>query len=111
MENAANFLRKVWLGSRTRKQYLALQVEFDSQVDNIVTVQRYMRGCMTRLKMWREAVKTEEELWAAVEIQRAWRGYHARVLWEDTYEQIWRKEIAAVVVQRYTRGGIARLRV
>lgn len=111
MENAANFLRKVWLGSRTRKQYLALQHEHVGQEHNIITIQRYLKGCMTRLKMWRDALKTEEELWAAVEIQRAWRGVRGRVLWENKYERIWRTEMAAAVIQRQIRGWVARVRV
>merc|ERR1712032_1348248 len=86
MEKAATFLRKVWLGARTRKRYLALNAEFKEQEDKIITIQRYMRGCICRLRMWKEAVKTEEELWAVVELQRAWRGYRGRVEWEHAYE-------------------------
>lgn len=111
MEKAATFLRKVWIGVRTRKKYLQLQQEFKLAEGKIITIQRYMRGCMCRLKMWREAVRTEEELWAAVEIQRSWRGYRGRVLWEQTYEVMWRREMSAALIQRNVRGWLARLRV
>jgi len=111
MEKAATFVRKVWLGSRMKKRYKALQAEFVDAVDKIITIQRYMRGCLCRLKMWREAVRTEEELWAVVEIQRCWRGYHGRVVWEMKYEHIWRREMGAAVMQRHVRGWLARVRV
>mmetsp|Transcript_22345 Transcript_22345/g.69455 ORF Transcript_22345/g.69455 Transcript_22345/m.69455 type:complete len:926 (-) Transcript_22345:139-2916(-) len=109
MEKAATFVRKAWLGARTRKKYLQLQREFSSAEDKILTMQRYLRGCMCRLKLWREAVRTEEELWAVVEIQRCWRGYRGRVAWEDRYEQVWRREMSAALLQRNMRGWHARL--
>lgn len=111
MDRAANFLRKVWLGSRTRRKYLQLQREFQAAEDQITIIQRYMRGCMSRLKLWREAVKTEEELWAAIEIQRCWRGYRGRVMWENAYEAIWRREMSAALMQRHARGYLARTKV
>merc|ERR1719456_1045715 len=85
MEKAATFVRKVWLGARTKKRYLALKDQFEASEHCIVTIQRYVRGCLCRLRLWREAVRTEEELWAVVEIQRSWRGYIGLVLWEDHY--------------------------
>jgi len=111
MDKAANFLRKVWLGARTRRKYLQLQREFVAAEDKIVVLQRYMRGCMCRLKLWREAVRTEEELWAAIEIQRSWRGYQGRVQWENMYEAMWRREMAAAMMQRHTRGFLARSKI
>jgi len=111
IERAATFVRKVWLGARMRKKYVRLQNEFAASEASIITMQRYMRGCMTRLKLWREAVRTEEQLWAAVEIQRSWRGYRGRVFWEDLYEHHWRREVAAALLQRNMRGWHARLTV
>lgn len=111
MERAADFLRKVWLGMKTRKQYLALQTEYSTQEANIITIQRYMRGCLCRLRMWRDALRTEEELWAAVEIQRWLRGCHGRALWENKYEHMWRRELSAALMQRNIRGWVARVRV
>mmetsp|Transcript_6339 Transcript_6339/g.15778 ORF Transcript_6339/g.15778 Transcript_6339/m.15778 type:complete len:975 (+) Transcript_6339:221-3145(+) len=111
MEKAATFLRKVWIGSRTKKKYRQLQEEFKAAEDKIITIQRYVRGCMCRLKMWREAVQTEEELWAAIEIQRTWRGYMGRVRWEHHFEDVWRREMAAAMIQRNIRGWLVRVKV
>merc|ERR1740121_2257570 len=111
MEKAATFLRKVWIGARTRRKYVQLRNQFRAHEDKIITVQRYMRGCICRLKMWREALRTEEELWATIEIQRVWRGYQGRVRWEDHYEVMWRREMSAAVLQRQVRGWLARVRV
>lgn len=52
----------------------------------------------------------EEEVWAAVFIQCLWRGYQGRVRWENEYEDIWRHEVSACVIQRNVRGWLARLR-
>ncbi|CAJ1441728.1 unnamed protein product [Effrenium voratum] len=80
---AATFIRKMWLGARYRE----LLEEFGRHVHNVVTIQRYGRGFLVRLRMWRQAVRAEEELWGALEIQRVWRGYLGRVKWETKYEQ------------------------
>lgn len=61
--------------------------------------------------MWRDAIRAEEELWAAVEIQRVWRGYMGRLRWELTYEAVWSREVAAQRLQRFCRGWLARTRV
>mmetsp|Transcript_49510 Transcript_49510/g.78369 ORF Transcript_49510/g.78369 Transcript_49510/m.78369 type:complete len:924 (-) Transcript_49510:151-2922(-) len=111
MNRAATFLRKMWLGARTRKHYRELLDEFRTHEGNIVTIQRYSRGFLVRLRMWREAIRAEEELWAALEIQRIWRGYLGRVQWEDAYERVWRQEMAAAMIQRNIRGWLSRTRV
>merc|ERR1740138_1982196 len=111
MNKAATYLRKMWLGARTRKRYRELLNEFRAHEGHIVTIQRYARGFLVRLRMWREAIRAEEELWAALEMQRVWRGYLGRVRWEAAYEGVWRREMAAVVVQRNIRGWVARCRV
>jgi len=64
-----------------------------------------------RLRMWREAIRAEEELWAALEIQRIYRGYGGRVRWESAFEKVWLREMGAVVMQRHVRGWLARTRV
>ena len=61
--------------------------------------------------MWREAIRAEEELWAAMEIQRIYKGYRGRVRWEDKLEESWRRELSAFVIQRNLRGWIGRTRV
>merc|ERR1719352_2089039 len=100
MNAAATFMRKMWLGSKTRKRYRELLNEFRTHESHIVTVQRYSRGFLVRLRMWREAIRAEEELWAALEIQRVWRGYLGRVRWENAYEVVYDREIAAMKIQR-----------
>jgi tetratricopeptide (TPR) repeat protein len=111
MGKAATFLRKMWLGSHTRKRYKALTTEFRVHEGKIITIQRYARGFLVRLRMWHEAIRAEEELWAVLEIQRLYRGYCGRVGWETAYEMVWRREMAAVVIQRNMRGWLARTTV
>jgi tetratricopeptide (TPR) repeat protein len=111
MNNAATFLRKMWLGAKTRKRYKGLVDEFRCHEQHIVTIQRYGRGFLVRLRMWREAIRAEEELWASLEIQRVYRGYKGRVRWEAAYECVYDREIAAMKIQRLIRGWLARIRV
>jgi hypothetical protein len=111
MNKAATFLRKMWLGANTRKKYKELMEKFMQHEAHIVTVQRYSRGFLVRMRMWREAIRAEEELWGALEIQRVWRGYCGRVLWESKYEEVWTREMASVMIQRYIRGWVARTKV
>jgi tetratricopeptide (TPR) repeat protein len=110
MDGAATYIRKVFIGQKVRKAFLNLRTEYKQATVYIVTIQRYMRGCVCRLKMWREAVRVEEEVWAAVFIQCLWRGYCGRVRWENCYETMWRREMQACVIQRNLRGWLARLR-
>jgi len=111
MNNAATFVRKMYLGAKTRKRYKMLVSEFHNHEAHIVTIQRYGRGFLVRLRMWREAIRAEEELWAALEIQRIYRGYGGRVRWESAFEKVWLREMGAVVMQRHVRGWLARTRV
>lgn len=111
MEKAATFLRKVWMGARTKKRYKQLRLEYIAAESKIITIQRYMRGCMCRSRLWREAIQLEEEHWAACEIQRTWRGYMGRVRFEIFYEDTWSKETGAAMIQRNARGWLARLKI
>jgi len=111
MERAATFVRKMYLGMRTKKLYKALLDDFSAKEETVIMIQRCVRGCMTRLKLWRDAVRTEEVIWATIEIQRCWRGYRGRVAWEDKYEEHWRREMAAAAIARNMRGWHARLQV
>merc|ERR1719235_2766330 len=111
MNKSATFVRKLWLAYITRKRYMELKQEFEGHIDSIITQQRYIRGFLVRLRMWREAIRAEEELWAVVEIQRIWRGYIGRLRWENKYEETWAREIAAARMQRAARGWLARTRV
>merc|ERR1719375_1278957 len=92
MHRAATFVRKLWLAHVTRKRYLALKEEFRGHIDSIVVMQRYVRGFLVRLRMWREAMRAEEELWAVVEMQRVWRGFLGRIRFEKHYAQMFRRE-------------------
>merc|ERR1719463_756739 len=100
MNKSATFVRKLWLAYITRKRYMELKQEFNSHIDSILTIQRYVRGFLVRLRMWREAIRAEEELWAVVEIQRVWRGFLGRVRHAAKYEEMWKKEMAAARMQR-----------
>jgi len=111
MSRASTIIRKHWLRKIYRRRYVELQREFRIHESSIVTMQRYVRGFLVRVRMWRNAIKTEEELWAAVEIQRVWRGYMGRLRWELAYEAVWSREVAAQRLQRYIRGWLARTRV
>merc|ERR1719465_117674 len=93
MNKAATFVRKLWLSHITRKRYLELKREFGMHADSIKVIQRYTRGFLVRLRMWREAIRAEEELWAVVEVQRVFRGFIGRKRWEDKYAEMFRKEI------------------
>merc|ERR1719155_341368 len=101
MHKSATFVRKLWLAHRTRKKYLELKNEFNTHIGSIITMQRYVRGFLVRLRMWREAIRAEEELWAVVEIQRVWRGLVGRVRHEAKYEEMWKKEMAAARMQTW----------
>eukprot|EP00747_Dinoflagellata_sp_TGD_P165780 gnl/TRDRNA2_/TRDRNA2_187607_c0_seq1.p1 gnl/TRDRNA2_/TRDRNA2_187607_c0~~gnl/TRDRNA2_/TRDRNA2_187607_c0_seq1.p1 ORF type:complete len:999 (+),score=192.06 gnl/TRDRNA2_/TRDRNA2_187607_c0_seq1:194-2998(+) len=111
METAATLLRKMWLGTQTRRDYLRLKADFRRAEGFIITIQRFGRGFLTRLRLWKEAIRAEEELWAVLEIQRVWRGYQGRVKFEGQLEKVWRRELCAAVLQRNIRGWMARVRV
>lgn len=111
MHKSATFVRKLWLAHITRKRYLELKSEFNTHIDSIVTMQRYVRGFLVRLRMWREAMRAEEELWAVVEIQRVWRGCLGRIRHEAKWEEMWRIETAALKLQIWIRSWLARVRV
>lgn len=105
------FIQRMWRGFWARRQYLALLDGFKQHENHIVIVQRFARGFLVRSRLWQEAIRAEEELWAAVEVQRVWRGYRGRVAWEDQYEVTWLRELAAAMLARCVRGWLARIRV
>jgi len=111
MSRAATLIRKNWLRAIYRKRFLDLRQEFLTHEKSIITMQRYVRGFLVRQRMWKDAIRAEEELWATVEIQRCWRGYQGRLRWELAYESIWSREAAAHRIQRYVRGWLGRTRV
>jgi len=108
LNQAATTIRKHWLCYLYWSRYISLRHEFTSHTDSIVTIQRYVRGFLVRLRLWRNAIRQEEELWGAIEIQRNWRGYMGRLRWELEYEAVWSREVAAKRVQRAVRGWLAR---
>lgn len=111
MMKAARHVQRLWKGSKTRRRYKELLGAFSQHESRVVTIQRFARGFLVRLRMWREAMRAEEELWAALEMQRCWRGYVGRVKFEDKYEDHWRKHMAALVLQRNIRGFVSRSKV
>jgi tetratricopeptide (TPR) repeat protein len=111
MTHAATYMRKMWKGCKARKRYKQLLGQFAAHEAHVKTIQRFTRGFLVRLRMWREAIRAEEELWAAMEIQRIYKGYRGRVRWEDKLEDVWRRELSAYVIQRNMRGWLDRTRV
>jgi tetratricopeptide (TPR) repeat protein len=111
MQDAATFLRKMWLGVKTRRRYQNLIFEFKRHERHIINIQRYTRGFLIRLRMWREAIRAEEELWAVLEIQRVFRGHSGRQRWEQELQERFRRDMAALMMQRHIRGWLARTRV
>eukprot|EP00928_Gymnodinium_smaydae_P056933 TRINITY_DN4021_c0_g1_i3.p1 TRINITY_DN4021_c0_g1~~TRINITY_DN4021_c0_g1_i3.p1 ORF type:complete len:856 (-),score=115.70 TRINITY_DN4021_c0_g1_i3:103-2670(-) len=111
MHVAATRIRKMYVGYRTRVVYREHLKEFAKHEAQVRTMQRYARGFLVRLRMWREATRAEEELWAATEIQRVWRGYLGRVRWESKYEVVWRRETSAIRIQKLVRGFVVRCRI
>jgi len=111
MNDAATLVRKVWKTYITRKKFFEVIKGFKSHIPSIITMQRYVRGFLVRLRMWREAIRAEEELWAVVEIQRVWRGFVGRIHWESKFESVWKREVMAAKIQRLVRGWLARTRV
>ncbi|CAE8649377.1 unnamed protein product, partial [Polarella glacialis] len=111
MNRAATKIRKMVLGAQTRRKYKELLYELSRNVGAIITMQRHARGFLVRLRMWRQAIRAEEELWGSLEIQRVWRGYQGRVKWEAKYEQLWSREMAASMINRNVRGWVARNKV
>jgi hypothetical protein len=111
LARAATMVRKMWLAYIVRRRYLELRQELGSHIREVTTMQRYVRGFLVRFRMWREAINAEDQQWAAVEIQRCWRGYLGRLKWELVYEQQWSREAAAMRLTRHMRGWLARTRV
>eukprot|EP00747_Dinoflagellata_sp_TGD_P164355 gnl/TRDRNA2_/TRDRNA2_184176_c0_seq1.p1 gnl/TRDRNA2_/TRDRNA2_184176_c0~~gnl/TRDRNA2_/TRDRNA2_184176_c0_seq1.p1 ORF type:complete len:957 (-),score=221.98 gnl/TRDRNA2_/TRDRNA2_184176_c0_seq1:192-2993(-) len=111
LHKAATLVRKMWLGHMTRRRYQQLHEEFKRHEHKVVVIQRFARGFIVRMRMWREAIRAEEELWACIEIQRIWRGYRGRVKWEAKFEEVWCREKAAATIQRWIRGWVARCKV
>jgi len=111
MAKAATLIGKMWRGYNARKRYKITLQDFLRHEQHVVTIQRYARGFLVRIRMWREAVRTEEQLWGALEIQRVWRGYLGRVRWENALEKVWKAETSAALIQRTMRGWLARSRV
>mmetsp|Transcript_15288 Transcript_15288/g.35819 ORF Transcript_15288/g.35819 Transcript_15288/m.35819 type:complete len:1121 (+) Transcript_15288:150-3512(+) len=111
MAKAATFIGKMWRGYIARKKYKQLIQAFSRHEKYVITMQRFARGFLVRVRMWREAVRTEEQLWGALEIQRVWRGYLGRVRWENALEKVWRAETSAAMIQRTLRGWLARCKV
>jgi hypothetical protein len=111
MTKAANVVCRMWRGRQSRQRYQAILREFKQQEHRIVVMQRFARGFVVRLRMWREAVRAEEELWGVVEIQRLFRGHLGRKRWNSKLGEIvkeQRRHEAATAIQVFWR---ARVRV
>eukprot|EP00929_Paragymnodinium_shiwhaense_P083067 TRINITY_DN4410_c0_g1_i1.p1 TRINITY_DN4410_c0_g1~~TRINITY_DN4410_c0_g1_i1.p1 ORF type:complete len:901 (-),score=99.16 TRINITY_DN4410_c0_g1_i1:119-2821(-) len=108
VNKSATCIQRYFKGFKARTRYVRLRADFLSHEGRVRTIQRYTRGFLVRNRMWKHAFRAEEQLWAAIEIQRLWRGYVGRVRWESAYENMWRREMAAFLLQRNIRGWLAR---
>jgi hypothetical protein len=111
MHKAATHIRKMYLGWIVKKSYLEMREKFLENQVHVVVIQRYVRGFLVRMRIYRHALQAESEQWASVEMQRAFRGYLGRLRWEHHYELYWSRHMACVRIQASVRRWLSRLRV
>merc|ERR1719337_823257 len=111
MHKAATHIRKMYLGWIVKKSYVEMREKFLENQVHVVVIQRYVRGFLVRMRIYRHALQAESEQWASVEMQRAFRGYLGRLRWEHHYELYWSRHMACVRIQATVRRWLARLRV
>jgi len=111
MHKAATHIRKMYLGWIVKKSYLEMREKFLENQVHVVVMQRYVRGFLVRMRIYRHALQAESEQWASMEMQRTFRGYLGRLRWEHHYELYWSRHMASVRMQAAVRRWLARLRV
>jgi hypothetical protein len=111
MHKAATHIRKMYLGWIVKKSYLEMREKFLENQVHVVVIQRYVRGFLVRMRIYRHALQAESEQWASVEMQRAFRGYLGRLRWEHQYELFWSRHMASKRMQASVRRWLSRLRV
>merc|ERR1719213_1514015 len=111
MHKAVTHIRKMYLGWIVKKSYLEMREKFLENQVHVVVMQRYVRGFLVRMRIYRHALQAESEQWASVEMQRAFRGYLGRLRWEHHYELYWSRHMASFRMQASVRRWLARLRV
>jgi hypothetical protein len=111
MHKAATHIRKMYLGWIVKKNYVEMREKFLENQVHVVVIQRYIRGYLVRMRIYRHALQAESEQWASVEMQRAFRGYLGRLRWEHHYELYWSRHMATVRIQATVRRWLSRLRV
>merc|ERR1719281_1679968 len=111
MNKAATHIRKMYLGWIVKKSYLEMREKFLENQVHVVVIQRYVRGFLVRMRIYRHALQAESEQWASVEIQRIFRGYLGRLRWEHHYELYWSRHMSSVRIQASVRRWLSRLRV
>merc|ERR1719310_1200064 len=111
MHKAATHIRKMYLGWIVKKSYVEMREKFLENQVHVVVIQRYVRGFLVRMRIYRHALQAESEQWAAVEMQRMFRGYLGRLRWEHHYELSWNRHMACARIQTAMRRWFARLRV
>lgn len=109
--SAATVIRKHWLRYRCQKRYRHLKKEFLHHVPAIIQIQRHARGFLTRLRIWRDALRHEQEFWASVECQRCWRGFLGRKKFKNEYAAVHNRANTAIRLQGFIRGWLARTRI
>merc|ERR1719181_550338 len=111
MEAAATHIRKMYLGWTVRKAYHETREKFTENQMHVIVMQKYTRGFLVRMGMYRSAIQAESEQWASLEIQRVYRGYRGRIRWEVCYELHWMRQVSALKIQTCARRWVGRLRV
>merc|ERR1719238_1876936 len=101
----------MYLGWIVKKSYLEMREKFLENQVHVVVMQRYVRGFLVRMRIYRHALQAESEQWASVEMQRIFRGYLGRLRWEHHYELHWSRHMASVRIQASIRRWLSRLRV
>merc|ERR1719238_1924346 len=101
----------MYLGWIVKKSYVEMREKFLENQVHVVVIQRYVRGFLVRMRIYRHALQAESEQWAAVEMQRMFRGYLGRLRWEHHYELSWNRHMACARIQTAMRRWFARLRV
>eukprot|EP00397_Hematodinium_sp_SG-2012_P007939 GEMP01007990.1.p1 GENE.GEMP01007990.1~~GEMP01007990.1.p1 ORF type:complete len:990 (-),score=225.42 GEMP01007990.1:488-3457(-) len=103
-------IRKHWLRFCHRKHYLGLKANFAIREAQIVTIQRYARGCIQRAYLKRRLMQEQQEYDAACWIQHLWRGHKRHASWKKRYKEQSELHASAFCIQRHWRLWLAKVR-
>jgi len=111
MHQAATAIRSLWIGLQQRRRFAAWKAQLAENPAAVIVLQRYGRGFVVRLRLWKQDIKNAELRWAAIEIQRVVRGRAGRKAWCRRLVEVWSRHVAAQILQRNLRGFVARRKV